>query len=163
LTQRAGTNGLAFVAQIAALANDCGSCFIGDWIAWSCIHPEQAVRDQSWSRTTCATPSDAAAAKPARFYAPEEERLSMHGHPPANGEEKAEVEAPAKTETQLRRLLRRAARQRHSKGPTTPFGRETDPNREFARLESDRPALWFFGTLPIFMIIYVICVRIKAM
>jgi hypothetical protein len=57
----------------------------------------------------------------------------MHDHPPAEGEEMTEVEAPTKTETKIRRLLRRAARQHHSKGPTTPIGRETDPNREFVR------------------------------
>ncbi|MET4035775.1 hypothetical protein ABIB94_007476 [Bradyrhizobium sp. JR7.2] len=61
----------------------------------------------------------------------------------------------------IRPLPIRATRQHGSKDPT-PFGRDTDPNREFARLDHDRSAMWFFGTLPIFIIIYVICVRIGA-
>ena len=73
-----------------------------------------------------------------------------------------EVESPAKSETKVRGLLRRAARRGHSKRDSTPFALETDPNREFARLESDRPTIWFFVTLPIFMILYAICVRIGA-
>jgi hypothetical protein len=54
--------------------------------------------------------------------------------------------APAKTETKIRGLLCRAARQGHSKRDSTPFD----------RLEDDRPA-WFFGTLPVFMILCRLC------
>jgi hypothetical protein len=43
-----------------------------------------------------------------------------------------------------------------------PHSRETDPNHEFARLEYDWPTLWFFGSLLLFMIIYVIWAGIKA-
>lgn len=66
------------------------------------------------------------------------------------------------TERRMRATLSRAALQYHGKDPT-PFARETDPNREFARLDHNRSAMWFFGTLPIFIIIiYVICVRLGA-
>ncbi|PSO29655.1 hypothetical protein C7G41_23085 [Bradyrhizobium sp. MOS002] len=73
-----------------------------------------------------------------------------------------EVKSP-KTETEVRGLLRRAARLGHNKRDSTPSALETDPNREFARLERDRPAMWFFGTLPIFMILYAICAKIGAL
>ena len=33
-----------------------------------------------------------------------------------------------------------------------PFGTETDPNREFSRVEPE--AVWFFVFLPIFMLLY---------
>ncbi|MDH6263573.1 hypothetical protein [Bradyrhizobium sp. BR13661] len=63
------------------------------------------------------------------------------------------------TEKTIRRLLRRAARESHATRDSTPFARDSDPNRDFARQDSDRPAMWFFGTLPIFMILYSIWVR----
>jgi hypothetical protein len=86
--------------------------------------------------------------------------MTMHGHPPTEGEEMTEVESPAKTETEVRGLPRRAGRRGDSKRDSTPLALETDPNREFARLERDRPAIWFFGMLPIFIILYAICVRL---
>ena len=85
----------------------------------------------------------------------------MNGRPPAEGEETTELEFPAKTETSIRRLLRRAARRR-IKRDSTPFALDTNPNREFARLDNERPILWFFGTLPVFMILYSSWGRIGA-
>jgi hypothetical protein len=68
----------------------------------------------------------------------------------------------SETERTVRRLLRRAARQSYAKRDPTPFARDTNPNRDFARQDNDRPAMWFFSTLPIFMILYSILMRMGA-
>jgi len=41
-------------------------------------------------------------------------------------------------------------------------GRETDANREFASHRDASRVVWFFGALPAFVIVYVICVKIGA-
>jgi hypothetical protein len=44
----------------------------------------------------------------------------------------------------------------------TPHGRETDANREFASYREAGSVVWFFGALPAFVIVYVICASIGA-
>ena len=43
-----------------------------------------------------------------------------------------------------------------------PHGRETDANREFASHREAGSVVWFFGALPAFVIVYVICASIGA-
>lgn len=67
-------------------------------------------------------------------------------------------------ETALKHLLRQAAkRSRPSKMfSAVPHGRETDANREFASRRDGDEVVWFFGSLPLFVIVYVIYVRMGA-
>lgn len=58
-------------------------------------------------------------------------------------------------ETAIRRLLRRAAPRPLAAQPSTPFAKDSDPNREFAR-SSEPASVWFFVFLPIFMLLYAI-------
>jgi hypothetical protein len=68
-------------------------------------------------------------------------------------------------EALVRRLLRRAAKpvRPSSVQWKIPFAREADPNREFA---DDRNygggAVWFFGSLSVFVILYVIYVKLGS-
>jgi hypothetical protein len=68
------------------------------------------------------------------------------------------------SEHEVEQLLRRAAkRSRPSRAfSAVPHGRETDANREFASHREAGSVVWFFGALPAFVIVYVICVRIGA-
>jgi hypothetical protein len=52
-------------------------------------------------------------------------------------------------------LLKRAAGRRRPAQPSTPFAKDTDPNREFAR-GTEPTVVWFFVFLPIFMLLYAI-------
>lgn len=68
----------------------------------------------------------------------------------------------AETAKNVLRLLRRTVKQSHPKKDPTPLARYANPNREFAGHDNDRPAVWFFVALPIFMILYSIWMRIGA-
>lgn len=57
-------------------------------------------------------------------------------------------------ETSIRRLLRWAAPRRRGAQRSTPFAKDSDPNREFARTEP--VAVWFFVFLPIFVLLHLI-------
>jgi hypothetical protein len=72
--------------------------------------------------------------------------------------------AKVTSDREVEQLLRRAAkRSRPSQVfSVTPHGRETDPNREFASRREVGGVVWFFGALPAFVVVYVICVRIGA-
>jgi hypothetical protein len=72
--------------------------------------------------------------------------------------------APIPSETLVRRLLRRAAKpvRPSSIEWKIPFAQETDLNREFAAGRSQGGAVWFFGSLSMFVILYVICVSLGS-
>lgn len=74
-----------------------------------------------------------------------------------------EGDGVADEETVIHRLLRRAAKpRRRRRPPEVPVGRETDPNREFAVLDDSSARLWFLCSLSLFVIVYVIWVRITS-
>ncbi|WP_409192526.1 hypothetical protein [Bradyrhizobium sp. RDM4] len=67
-------------------------------------------------------------------------------------------------EATVKQLLRRASKRMRASQvfSIVPHAREMDANREFA---SDRGAdnvVWFFGALTVFMVVYVICLKIGA-
>jgi len=71
--------------------------------------------------------------------------------------------AKIRSDHEVEQLLRPTAkRSRPSQGfSVIPHGRETDANRELSHREAGS-VVWFFGALPAFVIVYVICVRIGA-
>jgi hypothetical protein len=74
-----------------------------------------------------------------------------------------EEDGVADEEIVIHRLLRRAAKTRRRRlPPEVPVGRETDPNREFSALDDISVRLWFLCSLSLFVIVYVIWVRITS-
>lgn len=67
-------------------------------------------------------------------------------------------------ETTVKQLLRRAAKRTRPNQvfSVVPHGQETDANREFALQREPSGIVCFWVSLPAFVIIYVICVKIGA-
>ncbi|MBR0975315.1 MULTISPECIES: hypothetical protein [Bradyrhizobium] len=70
----------------------------------------------------------------------------------------------ADRETLVRRLLRRAVgrvRRPRKPAPEVPFGRESDPNVEFADRQTGGTA-WLLGALSVFVAVYAIWTKLGA-
>jgi hypothetical protein len=79
-----------------------------------------------------------------------------------SSDDRRQASAAAPTETLVRQLLRRAAKSVRPRSiqQKIPFARETDLNREFAaNRDHGGGAVWFFGFLSMFVILYVIYVK----
>jgi len=73
-------------------------------------------------------------------------------------------EVPSEHEAAVKHLLRRAAKRSRTSQvfSVVPHGRETDANREFARHRDVNSVFVFFVTLPMFVISWAICVKMRA-
>ncbi|MBR0712167.1 hypothetical protein [Bradyrhizobium liaoningense] len=69
----------------------------------------------------------------------------------------------AERETIVRRLLRRVpgrAGRSQRPAPEVPFGRESDPNREFDERQTGSELGWLLGALSIFLIVHAVWTRL---